>query len=1751
MRFKPLPVVLALTLAASFARADYTPIPLTADSFTADVVVENTAAPTIQNYVTATMDGGTNNNAWTLYEQGYCTNPNLATTGVPVHGSIFDAADLSGRQFQMAPDYTQNNALCIYSQLTGTLTLPSAAAFATISVLNAGGGGASTINYTIHHQGAADESGTLDVNDWFNTTATTVAWNINGRVYMDDGRLGNLSLTPSTPKLFYTDIFLADQVNPVTGIDFSSTSGNKAAIFGLSGTTDGATWAPIEVGGFNRDMIIEVGAPAPSATFTATTVTMDRGANNFANTFYERGYLGATTGLPHPNATITFGTHTYQMAPDYTANDCVFLSTEMAFSSASVSIPSSPVLTGISFLSSSGSAPAEGEPIGYVIHHGDGSAEYGSFNSFDWFNTTANSAYIANGRVTVENASALQNQNANPQVCRLFPADITFDNASPVTSIDFTFSGTAGRTAIFGISGQTASGGAFDPLTFNGYNADIIVEAGTPRPWTLFNATTVSMDGGTNNTGNTWFEQGYYSQFPASGLPPAGSTLTSSYLPDHQYVMPATYVGNNCIFVDAAHPTADLTPQTPAWYSGLSILSATANNNVTNQCIIQYSDGTSDTNNFVSVDWFNNNPYAFSSRGRLNLNIRTVNNDPGHTGTLNPRLYEAQFALKGAGDLGNQSYQITNIILTYLGAVNPNSGRMVALAVSGTTGAVAPVIRTQPAGFTTVEGSNVVVSVTLGGGTPPFTGSWQAGTNNVWTTVVNGGNISGADTTDLTFTSIGWTNTADYRFIVSGAGGSSTSAVAHVTVLSGLPDVTQPGDAIAILNGTTPGAEPVANAINDSTSKYLNFDPLDTAAPFVGPVGFIVTPSIGKTTVSLLRFYTANDADVRDPADYQLEGSNDGGLTWTVISSNTLALPSGRNAGGLAINPLVLNMQEVRFDNAVGYLSYKLSFQDVKNNTTANSMQIGEIEFLGTPTPTAPIIDVQPVANVTTFVGGSPTFFVVAHGYPTNLTYQWYLDTTAIPNANGPSYTFPGAQLTDSGRTFHCVIQNTTGSTTSGTATLQVIAPPTQPYPSIVMADNPIAFWRLDEGPDNGAGNNGVIAKDYMGGHNGQYSNTVLSVEGYNPTDDPDTAARFGDFGILDSYVGEIYGIDFASPTNTTVALSVEAWVQGATQPQTSDAGIVTKGTGGGGEQFNLDTGGGGHSFRFFVRNALGGTYLATSPVNPSDGKWHHLVGVCDEVNSNLTLYVDGIASGVAVAANNGILSTAHPVSIGSRRPNPNTDYTNQFAGMIDEVAIYNYALSSNQVLAHYFAANPGPLFSMQPTNVTSAEGATTTFYSMAYGPEPLSYQWYRSIDLGVTFDLMLGETSSNLVIASTPADYNGYQFQVVASNPYGSATSVVATLTVISGPPTVITDIPYQSVVYAGRTALFPVTVVGTVPFTYQWQRDSVNLSDGGRIIGAQSNVLAIVDARESDSGTYQLIINNPQGTGYSTLDSVLVQARPTFNTNGLGWSLNSNDINLPTFFDNVLTITDGNGSEARSTFYPWPLYIGAFTASFTYQDTTPGGGGADGVAFVLQNDPRGPAALGGTGGALGLSGITPSAALTFNIYSGAAGGVGYSFGINGANGAPYLSADPVNIAGGNPIDVSVVYDGGVLGLTLSDAMFGTTFTTSLPIDLPAILGADTAYVGISGATGGTTSTQTVSDFAFLSYPLLMAEPAEPDSVLLSWPSSIGGFKLQTRSDLSSGSWADASVSVNQVGDRYEAVVPTSGMAFYRLTLP
>ncbi|HOK96336.1 MAG TPA: hypothetical protein PK052_09650 [Anaerohalosphaeraceae bacterium] len=78
------------------------------------------------------------------------------------------------------------------------------------------------------------------------------------------------------------------------------------------------------------------------------------------------------------------------------------------------------------------------------------------------------------------------------------------------------------------------------------------------------------------------------------------------------------------------------------------------------------------------------------------------------------------------------------------------------------------------------------------------------------------------------------------------------------------------------------------------------------------------------------------------------------------------------------------------------------------------------------------------------------------------------------------------------------------------------------------------------------------------------------------------------------------------------------------------------------------------------------------------DGFWHHVAGVYDGVNAQFKIYVDGVLDGTTATPSGYLLTTgAFPPQIGNR-----ADAVRMWPGQMDDLRVYNYALSDAQIAA-------------------------------------------------------------------------------------------------------------------------------------------------------------------------------------------------------------------------------------------------------------------------------------------------------------------------------------------------------------------------------------------------------------------------------------------------------------------------------------
>jgi RHS repeat-associated protein len=238
-------------------------------------------------------------------------------------------------------------------------------------------------------------------------------------------------------------------------------------------------------------------------------------------------------------------------------------------------------------------------------------------------------------------------------------------------------------------------------------------------------------------------------------------------------------------------------------------------------------------------------------------------------------------------------------------------------------------------------------------------------------------------------------------------------------------------------------------------------------------------------------------------------------------------------------------------------------------------------------------------------------------------------------------------------------------------------------------------------------------------------------------------------------------------------------------------------------------------------------------------------------------------------------------------------------------------------------------------------------------------------------------------------------------------------------------------------------------------------------------------------------------------------------------------------------LQLTDGGGGEARSAWFTTEVPVQTFTTDFTFQQINANG---DGMSFTIQG--QGAGAVGGSGGGMGYSSIPTSVAVKFALYGWSNGATGlYVDGAAPNSGGIDLSSTGINLHSGDVMDAHLVYDGTNLTMTLTDTATNASVTEVFPVDIPSIVGGNTAYVGFTGGTGAATATQNVLSWTYTSPQTVTSS----DSILLyTAPATISTQQTVT---ITATSQADttqsASATVTLIPPVSVSVTPSSASLY------
>lgn len=805
-------------------------------------------------------------------------------------------------------------------------------------------------------------------------------------------------------------------------------------------------------------------------------------------------------------------------------------------------------------------------------------------------------------------------------------------------------------------------------------------------------------------------------------------------------------------------------------------------------------------------------------------------------------------------------------------------------------------------------------------GVIPMSFQWQ--TNGV--NLTDGGNVSGSLSNTLVITDVGPSNAASYTLVVSNSLGMITSSVGSLTIISPvsgsyaeriftnhpvaywrLNDTNNPAtsnsfaldyaggfngiygqNAKNAFNGvvgpqppTFPGFEANNAAFQCSSSLANSWEyapPLNLNTNTVTIIAWIY-PTAADQVSSAGIVWERNGGDVSG-LDYQ-NGANQLGYTWNNLSTSygaswspsPLIVPTNQwSFVAVVVTPTNATLYCYNTNgqlsataaattaggtNAVaGFTGPTLIGDDPASTSTPQGRgftgSIDEAAVFNYAVPASeiynlfkkglglnaipPSISTEPV-SLALFESRNAQFSVVASG-DTPLLYKW--QTNGVFVGNGPGFSGANsATLTVSNVSFlspinySVVVANlAVPPATSSVATLTVVATNANltAYEAALQAANPLHYWRFNE--TNGS----PYAYDYWGGDIATNDNPTTGQNGPQPP----TFAGFETTNDAYSFDGLTSGVETELPgaLNNLAQFSIIGWfnegaVEGTRTGLFGQAQNIQFGFAG-----TIDTSG---VWPLIIYTPNGGQ--ATLPqelITP--GQWYFTAGVGNGTNISLYLFSANGTGGYTVSQSTAFApttnygSTAFSFNIGGDGVLDATG--NYFYGLIDEVAIFNTALSVGQ-LSGLFAAAIG-----------------------------------------------------------------------------------------VNALPPQITAPPIPETVYAGRSASFSVSVVGSTPFTYQWRTNGVPLTDVGNLSGSATATVTVTNVTVANAGNYDVVITNSAGSVTSSVVALgVVTPSPA------GYEVTVLDLNPVAYY----RLNETNGTTAYDY---WGGHPGTYGSQAVFGLSVPG---------------------------------------------------------------------------------------------------------------------------------------------------------------------------------------------------------------------
>ncbi len=302
--------------------------------------------------------------------------------------------------------------------------------------------------------------------------------------------------------------------------------------------------------------------------------------------------------------------------------------------------------------------------------------------------------------------------------------------------------------------------------------------------------------------------------------------------------------------------------------------------------------------------------------------------------------------------------------------------------------------------------------------------------------------------------------------------------------------------------------------------------------------------------------------------------------------------------------------------------------------------------------------------------------------------------------------------------------------------------------------------------------------------------------------------------------------------------------------------------------------------------------YLDTFVQLP-EKNWHQLTFVFSQ--NRKEIYLDGTLKVVGKGGGIPTFTDIQTLEIGGSSFYPN-DYG--WNGTIDDIRIYNRALSEEEISLLYESESPTPsVITVHPQSGSHPAGSEITL-SVGVDESHLGVfiQWFKD---GTA---VAGANSANLTLPNAAPDDAGLYYALVVAG--GEAVTSEKAEIVILVKPT-LTAISESTVADEGETIELVVTVEGDQPFQFEWKKT------GSEAVLSSLGTLTLATVDETHSGEYYVVVSNAGGS--VTSPGVTLFVRPDTDNDGLPDHV---EIELGT--DITKADTDGDGlsdfAEART---------------------------------------------------------------------------------------------------------------------------------------------------------------------------------------------------------------------------------------------